>query len=142
MDRRLRKIERVLAVQQQLHRLAEWRMAGLDRERRELAESEARLVAALNHDDQLQGVFVDAMARRLAAIARDAERVNRAREVQGRRLREEGMKLKMVERMNDRVRRQYREAFARRGFSDLLETLARPDDSRPDDAPPDDASLP
>jgi hypothetical protein len=134
MDRRLRKIERVLAVQQQLHRLAEWRMAGLDRERRELAESEARLVAALNHDDQLQGVFVDAMARRLAAIARDAERVNRAREVQGRRLREEGMKLKMVERMNDRVRRQYREAFARRGFSDLLETLARPDDARPDDA--------
>jgi hypothetical protein len=69
------------------------------------------------------------MARRLAAIARDAERVNRAREVQGRRLREEGMKLKMVERMNDRVRRQYREAFARRGFSDLLETLARPDDA-------------
>jgi hypothetical protein len=135
MDRRLRKIERVLAVQQQLHRLAEWRMAGLDRERRELAESEAQLVAALNHDEQLQGVFVDAMARRLAAIARDAERVNRAREVQGRRLREEGMKLKMVERMNDRVRRQYREAFARRGFSDLLETLARPDDSRPDDAP-------
>jgi hypothetical protein len=135
MDRRLRKIERVLAVQQQLHRLAEWRMAGLDRERRELAESEAQLVAALNHDEQLQGVFVDAMARRLAAIARDAERVNRAREVQGRRLREEGMKLKMVERMNDRVRRQYREAFARRGFSDLLETLARLDDARPDDAP-------
>jgi hypothetical protein len=129
MDRRLRKIERVLAVQQQLHRLAEWRMAGLDRERRELVESEAQLVAALNHDEQLQGVFVDAMARRLAAIARDAERVNRAREVQGRRLREEGMKLKMVERMNDRVRRQYREAFARRGFSDLLETLARPDDA-------------
>jgi hypothetical protein len=44
--------------------------------------------------------------------------------------------------MNDRVRRQYREAFARRGFSDLLETLARPEDARPDDAPPDDASLP
>jgi hypothetical protein len=129
MDRRLRKIERVLAVQQQLHRLAEWRLAGLDRERRELAASEVQLVAALNQDEKLQGVFVEAMARRLAAIARDGERVNRAREVQGRRLFEEGRKLKMVERMNDRVRREYQKAFARQGFGELLETLARPDDA-------------
>ena len=129
MDRRLRKIERVLAVQQQLHRLAEWRLAGLDRERRELQASEVQLVAALNQDEKLQGVFVEAMARRIAAIARDGERVNRAREVQGRRLFEEGRKLKMVERMNDRVRREYRKAFARHGFGELLETLARPDDA-------------
>jgi hypothetical protein len=129
VDERLKKMERIRSVQEKLHRLAEWRLAALEREKRDLNLNEEQLMEALNRDDRLQGVFVEAMARRLAALARDVERVSRAREIQGRRLLEEGMKLKLVERMSARVQREYRKEFARRGFAALLETLAKPDDA-------------
>ena len=55
MRDRLKKIERVLAVQEQLHRLAQWRMAALDREKAENASGQADLLSALNDDNQLHG---------------------------------------------------------------------------------------
>jgi hypothetical protein len=103
MNRRLRKIERLLALQEQLHRLAEWKLAALDRKKAELASDQASLVGALNRDDPLHGVFIEAMARRLNALAREADRVNRARAAASRRLTEEGLTLKRAERMTVRA---------------------------------------
>ena len=129
MQRRLKKIERVLAVQEKLHRLAEWRLAALDREKAEVAGSQAALLGAFNRDEALHGLFVEAMARRLTALAREAERINRARDAQSRRLAEEGLRLKRVERMTERVRRAHLRQLTRRGFDDLLEALLKPDDA-------------
>jgi hypothetical protein len=129
MNRRLRKIERLLALQEQLHRLAEWKLAALDRKKAELASDQASLVGALNRDDPLHGVFIEAMARRLNALAREADRVNRARAAASRRLTEEGLTLKRAERMTVRVRRQYEEILGKRGFADLIDRLAKPDDA-------------
>jgi hypothetical protein len=129
MNRRLRKIERLLALQEQLHRLAEWKLAALDRKKAELASDQASLVGALNRDDPLHGVFIEAMARRLNALAREADRVNRARAAASRRLAEEGLTLKRAERMTVRVRRQYEEILGKRGFADLIDRLAKPDDA-------------
>jgi hypothetical protein len=78
-ERRLKKIERILAIQQKMHRLAEWQLAALDRERQAVAENQERLVGALNADGPLHGVFVEAMARRLAALARPTGWRSRAR---------------------------------------------------------------
>ncbi len=117
MTDRLKKIERLLALQQQLHRLAEWKLAALDRKKAELASEQESLFGALNDDEPLQGLFVEAMARRLNALARETDKVNRARECASRRLAQEGLTLKRAERMTERVRRQYLEALGKRGFA-------------------------
>jgi hypothetical protein len=127
VDRRLGKIERILAVQKQLHRLAEWDVAALDRKKAELTSGQAELVAALNDHESLQGIFIDAMARRLAALAREADKVSAARAVMAERLTEAGLKLKRTERITGRLRREREAALGKRGFADLLDLLARPD---------------
>jgi hypothetical protein len=127
MDRRLKKVERVLAVQKQLHRLAEWQVAALDRERAELDVSQRELVGALNRDEALHGLFVEAMARRLAALARENDRLGRARIALARRLTEAGLSVKRTERMSGKLRRAADAAAEKRGFADLLDLLGKPD---------------
>ncbi len=129
MRNRLKKVERVLAVQAQLHRLAQWKMAALDREKAENADGQVDLLAALNSDNELHGLFVDAMTRRLKVLAREAERLERARRVMEQQLSEEGLKLKRTEKMTDRVRREHQLGRDKRLFQDLLETLAKARDA-------------
>ena len=129
MRSRLKKIERVLAVQEQLHRLAQWKMAALEREKTANADGQVDLISALNADNQLHGLFVEAMTRRLAALAREAERLERARGVMEKELSEEGLKLKRTEKMTDRVRREHQLGRDKRLFQDLLETLAKARDA-------------
>jgi hypothetical protein len=126
---RLRKIERLLSIQGKIHRLQEWRLAALDRQRTDLAEDKAKLVAALNNDGSLQGLFVDAMARRLALLAREGDRLARARDAQHRRLMEEGLRLKRFERATGRAHSLSRELGRRRGFQAILDALATADDA-------------
>ncbi len=126
---RLRKIERVLAVQEQMHRLAEWRIAALDREKAEIARGQESLLGALNGDDPMHGLFVEAMTRRLTALTREADRLAKAREVMEKKLTEETLKLKRTERMTDRVRREHATSEEKRLFQDLLETLGKTRDA-------------
>lgn len=125
MADRLKKIERVLAVQEQMHRLAQWRIAAVEREKAEVAEGEVSLLSALNDDNQLHGLFVEAMTRRLAVLAREAERLERLRRTMEQQLSEEALQLKRTERMTDRVRREHARSRDKRLFQDLLETLAK-----------------
>jgi hypothetical protein len=129
MKQRLQSIERILAIQERQRQLAEWKLAALDRERAEIAANEERLFSALNDDERLQGIFVEAMARRLAALAREAERLGREREAQSLRLTEAGLTMKRTERMTERLRREYLEQLGKRGFAELLDVLARREDA-------------
>ena len=129
MDRP-RKIQRILALQETVHRLAEWRLAALDRKQGELATSRTELFAALNADvPPLHGLFVEAMAKRLTALARESDRLAQLREAQQRRLVEEGLRLKRFERVSGRVQRDSLEAARKRGFQALLDALASIDDA-------------
>lgn len=126
MDRaRLKKIERILSVQEKLHRMAEWNLARTEREKSDLQKTEVEIVSALNEDAALQGLFVDAMAKRLKKLAVEAERVERRREEEARILREEGLRLKRTERMTGRLRREVRDGEGKRGFADLVDTLVK-----------------
>lgn len=129
MDRRLKKMGRILKVRERLHQLEEMRLVNLDRERAELKRGQEVLVAALNQDEPLHGLFVEAMARRLNALARETDRVNRALDAQTKRLFEEGLSLRRTERMTDKVRRDYLKGAWKRGFEDLLQTIADKDDA-------------
>ena len=128
MDRRAKKIERVLSVQKQMHRLAEWNVAALGRRKAELAASEIELVNALNADNALQGLFIEAMAHRLAALARETDKVNDAHRKMARKLTEAGLKLKRTERMSAKLRRDLETALGKQDFADLLDLLGQPAD--------------
>ena len=81
MDRRLKKMERILTIQEKMHQLAEWKLAALDREKARAGRQSAKnWSSALNRDDRLHGVFVDAMARRLNALSREGDASGAARE--------------------------------------------------------------
>ena len=86
MSERAHKAHRILDVQLQLHRIEEWRMSELQRRLDGLEAEQRSLIGALNDDDALQGLFLDAMARRLRALAEETTRVGREREAQAARL--------------------------------------------------------
>jgi hypothetical protein len=123
MDRRRNKVDRVVRVQKRLHQLAELKVAELGSDKRELAQDEAALIDALNRDASLQGLFIEAMARRLAVLAREMARVDRALDAETGRLFDEGLRLKRAERLSERVRQAELAAAWQRGFEELIARL-------------------
>ncbi|HEY5829295.1 MAG: hypothetical protein ACAH24_09575 [Hyphomicrobiaceae bacterium] len=120
------KIHRILDVQQQLHRIEEWRLADLDRTLLALAASEQELIRALNEDDALQGLFIDAMARRLASIAEQAARVGEEKTAQEQRLLEHAARKLCAERLAQAVDREVAQAADKRTLLDAIERFIAP----------------
>ena len=129
MDRRLKKVARVVRVQKRLHQLAELRVAELDAAKRDLESGQASLLEALNRDASLQGLFIEAMARRLGVLARETERVGQALNVETSRLFDEALRLKRAERLSGRVRQAYLAEAWKSGFEHLLARLAASEDA-------------
>ncbi len=123
MRERLAKIERIRSVQARLHRIAEMRLARLDQERTAVRQDEEALVAALNDDDALQGLFIDAMARRLNVLARKTEELNKARIAENALLVEAGLRLKRTERLIGRTGSRHREEERKKAFESLMQEL-------------------
>ena len=120
------KIHRILDVQQQLHRIEEWRLADLDRTLLALAASEQELIRALNEDDALQGLFIDATARRLASIAEQAARVGEEKTAQEQRLLEHAARKLCAERLAEAVDRQVVRAADKTQLLDIIERYVGP----------------
>src|SRR5512134_1499451 len=120
------KIHRILGVQQQLHRIEEWRLADLDRTLRELAATEQDLIRALNEDEALQGLFIDATARRLASIAEQAARVGKEKTAQEQRLLEHAARKICAERLAQTVDREVAQAADKRNLLDAIERFIAP----------------
>jgi hypothetical protein len=120
------KIHRILGVQQQLHRIEEWRLADLDRTLLALAASERDLIRALNEDEALQGLFIDATARRLASIAEQAARVGKEKTAQEQRLLEHAARKVCAERLVQAVDREVAQAADKRNLLDAIERFIAP----------------
>jgi hypothetical protein len=99
MQARADKVHRMLDLQQQLHRIEEWTAADLQRRLEELETAQSELIGALNENDALRGLFIDAMARRLRSLAEAAGDTRRATDAQGERVAESAGRLVSVERL-------------------------------------------
>src|SRR5262245_22892343 len=99
MANRRDRIHRIAVVQEQLHRLAEWRLADLQRQEDELADRQRALIEALNDDQRLQGLFVDSAAKRLTAVSAESTKVAQAKDRQADRVFAEARRLKQAQRM-------------------------------------------
>lgn len=135
MSTRTRKIRRILALQDLLHRSSEWKLAGI---RAEIAENHRTRDTLINtlSDEVLGPLLVDVTARRLRTVAQVHSQLAFAEERQVAQVREEARRLKQAERMVETVRRVDDQAREKADLHALLDgTAAKP-------APILDASLP
>jgi hypothetical protein len=123
MSPRPERARRMLALQQQLHRVERWKLLGLQRRAAELDALHRALIAALNDSDALQGLFLDATARRLKSIALEADAVGREERAQAVRVGEHAMRVACAERLSETVDRQAARAQEKRELAEVIDRL-------------------
>jgi hypothetical protein len=124
MTARARKMQRILAVQQQLHKIAQWRLTDLHTRLEQLTADQRDLIAALNEDEALQGLFIDGMARRLQSLADAASKTAEETQVQSVRLLEQAGRLACAERTAAAADLAALRADERKGLLETIERLA------------------
>ncbi|MFC4173656.1 hypothetical protein ACFOYU_16595 [Microvirga sp. GCM10011540] len=129
MDKRLRKTERLLKVQEQLQKMAEWKLADLSRQAAELRNAQETLIQTLNDDEVLHGLFVESRARRLQTLAGEANQVDEAQEAQKKVVLERSMQVKRTERMVETFAEEHRRASEKKDYLMLLDSLASKNDA-------------
>ena len=123
MSTREQRTRRVLALQVQLHRVEHWKLLDLQRRGAELDSQRRELIAALNDSDALQGLFLDATARRLMSIAREADEVGREERLQIARVREHAVRVACAERLSETVAGQAARADEKRALREVIDRL-------------------
>ena len=124
MRKRLSTLWRLLAVEKQMKRIAEANLADLQRRTAALQDEQRELVAALNGEGPLHGLFVDAVARKLTRLAEEAERAEAERRVQAGRVLDRSLRVSRAERLVEKVARECRHELEKRDLADLLEQAA------------------
>ncbi len=121
MKPRVKKARRILALQKQLHRKEEWKLAEFDRQHAQLTAAQGEIITALNENQALHGLFIDAAARRLRSLAQEAERVACQRRLQAEKLIARAAQLKCAERLSLRLEQETRRESRQRELMDILE---------------------
>lgn len=129
---RERKIKRILALQEQLHKLSQWRLGELQRQEDTLQDKQRDLIGALNEDGRLQGLFVGAMAKRLSSLADEEMRVAGLKRVQKEDVWAHARRVRQSERLVEAAAVVRRRDNEKKELDDLSERIAtRPDASFP-----------
>jgi len=115
------KARRILAAEQQLHRIEQWKLADLERRLAELDAMQVELIEALNDTNALHGLFIDATARRLSSIAEEAERVGREKEAQSLTLKAHATRVKVCERLAHEYRQDFELEKEGKALLDIVE---------------------
>lgn len=129
MEDRVRRMKRIQAVQEQMHRLAEQRLSGLVSAEKELRRHEEQLVTSLDEATLLHGLFVEQMARRVRTVAVEAAATAAQAVVQREKLLEEKLKLKRVEDATKRIEREYQRILERKRLEEVVRPVSRVGDA-------------
>lgn len=123
-DDRVVRLGRILKVQQQLHRAEEWRLAEIEQQIASLETDQRELIEALNADNGLEGLFLDATARRIRSLADTARLAEGDRAAQAAKVLETGARLKAAERLMQRAEAQARRDAEASDLREIMERLA------------------
>jgi hypothetical protein len=122
---RERKIRRILHLQQQLHRLSQWRLSELQGHEAEIQDKQRDLIGALNGDSKLQGLFVDSMAKRLSSLANEEVRVSGLKKAQNEDVWAHARRVRQSERQVDAAALARRRGTEKQELDDLVERIGR-----------------
>jgi hypothetical protein len=126
MKKRAQKVERMLDVLKHIHRIEEVKKVELQRKLAELEQSQHEVIHALNTDDALHGLFVDTTAKFLRSLAKEAQNVAEAKDVQSQRILENASKMKHAERLSEQLERETRRVESETQLHEAIERVARP----------------
>jgi ATP/maltotriose-dependent transcriptional regulator MalT len=121
MKQRHKSLEKILALQEQLHRLSTWKLASLEQQRVNLEEAQKETIEAIDRDVTMNGVLVAGATRHLRGIDRKIEAVKALHVVQSRVALEQGARTKLAERLVDSVEAKVRKQQERSDLGDLIE---------------------
>ena len=99
MKDRLRKINRIVAVQKQLHQLAEWKLVSLRREEDALEGSRREILRFIDEGTPLSRLFSDAVSRRLKSLSEEKAKLHALQLLQEQSALQEHQRMKRAERM-------------------------------------------
>ncbi|HXF55689.1 MAG TPA: hypothetical protein VNK52_16365 [Hyphomicrobiaceae bacterium] len=121
MSERSRRAERIVAVQRQMHRVETWKLAQLQQRLAEIEASKVGLIGALNSDEALHGLFIDAMAKRLRFVSEEAARIASERDLQSRKVVERLRHVRLAERLSSIVETQEQRAEMGKELAETIE---------------------
>ncbi|WP_114943994.1 hypothetical protein [Microvirga calopogonii] len=125
MKQRIRKIDRILKVQQHLQKEAELKLVTLERKASELKLAQETLIHTMNDHETLHGLFVDVAAKRLQALASQASVVEKAKVAQKAVAIDKAMQAKRAEKMLSGLKEQERRDSEKKDLASIIELLAK-----------------
>ena len=132
MKKRLQNLTRIVEVKEHQRRAAEWRLARLRQQELALLEDQRSVIAALNAEQPLHGLFVEAMARHLRAASEKLEVLRRSMEIRAAEVAAQTSQLRQAERLLRDAARQHDRAAEWKELEHVIDaTMARGDASLP-----------
>ncbi|MEZ0169669.1 hypothetical protein [Microvirga sp. TS319] len=125
MKQRLKKIDRLIKVQQHLHKKAELDLVSLQRKEGELKAAQEDLLQTMGESDALHGLFVDVLAKRLKDLS--LEEIRTQAEIVGQKSLtvERALQVKRSEKMHSRLKGDIRHMQEKAELAEILEGMAR-----------------
>ncbi|WP_445502362.1 hypothetical protein [Microvirga sp. G4-2] len=127
MKQRLRKIDRLIKVQQHLHKSAELKLANLRRQESELKAAQEETLETMGASDVLHGLFVDILAKRLKTLSLEETRTQTAIIEQKALTVEKALQVKRTEKVYSRLKEDHRRGEEKKGLIAILESMAQKD---------------
>lgn len=126
MRRRLENLRRLVAIKEQQQQSTKWKLARLETEERAALDDEAAIIAALNAEQLLHGLFVGIMAKHLRAVSERIGAIRTAQAKESARLRKETGEMRHSERTLVDAERRYARLMEEKRLAELIEaTTAR-----------------
>lgn len=126
MKDRIRKLNRILKVQEQLQRQAELKLAAVQREISELKTTQEVLIRTMNEHETLHGLFIDGTAKRIQALAGQTAQKEAVKTAQEKVTFEAAMQVKRTEKILSGLEETRRRDDERKDLISIIESLARP----------------
>ena len=103
--RRIKSIERMLAIQSRIRDLAEWRQKAIEQKASTARDESRALVEAMNSGSLVDALFADMTAKRLHRVTVSIGELDAAAAEQAKRVMAETGREKRTERLVDRLRK-------------------------------------
>jgi len=123
MADRLKSIKRILAVQTQMHRLAQWKHGELANREEALKQRHEELVLFTDEDGSYGAVFSNTLMRRLRALGEERVKVGAQKDLQAAKTADERQKLGRAQNLADKLKNEKRAEDERKDLRDNLERL-------------------
>lgn len=121
MQKRLKSLARIVDLKNHQRRAGEWRLAALKRHEEQLLDDQEQLIGALNADQPLHGLFVEAMAKHLRMLSGELDRTRLAEARTAAEVVRHSVQLKVAEKLHDATARVSDRAAEAKELAELID---------------------